>query len=103
MLSRLNYFLFKSSNKIEHIRKRGIGFWWMAFLYLVSEVGGVLLCITVRPEMYGIGASCAGFGLVGYYFSYLFTNFDFMARKVRGQRWCLFILVIVMILSNQGL
>ena len=54
----------------------GIGFWWMAFLYLVSEIGGVLLCITVRPEMYGIGASCAGFGLVGYYFSYLFTNFE---------------------------
>ena len=34
--------------------------------------------------MYGIGASCAGFGLVGYYFSYLFTNFDFMGRKIRG-------------------
>jgi membrane associated rhomboid family serine protease len=62
----------------------GIGFWWMAFLYIVSEIGGVLLCITLRPEMYGIGASCAGFGLIGYYLSYLFTNFDFMGRKIRG-------------------
>jgi hypothetical protein len=43
----------------------------MAFLYIVSEIGGILLAITFYPEAYGVGASCAGFGLFGFYLSYL--------------------------------
>lgn len=61
---------------IEH----GIGFFRFAFLYLITEIGGVLLAITFHPEAYGVGASCAGFGLLGYYLAYLFTNWSFMDR-----------------------
>ena len=46
----------------------------MAFLYIVSEIGGILLAITFYPEAYGVGASCAGYGLFGFYLSYIFTN-----------------------------
>jgi len=53
----------------------------MAFLYLVSEIGGVLLAITVHPESYGVGASCAGYGLVGFIASYVFTNWFYMGRQ----------------------
>jgi membrane associated rhomboid family serine protease len=56
----------------------GIGFLNMAFLYIVSEIGGILLAITFYPEAYGVGASCAGYGLFGFYLSYLFTNFWYM-------------------------
>lgn len=59
----------------------GIGFWRMAFLYLISEIGGVLLAITFHPESYGVGASCAGFGLIGFTVAYLFTNFGYMGRE----------------------
>jgi hypothetical protein len=57
----------------------------MAFLYIVSEIGGILLAITFYPEAYGVGASCAGFGLFGFYLSYIFTNFWYMLRKKHGK------------------
>lgn len=53
----------------------------MAFLYIVTEIGGILLAITFYPEAYGVGASCAGYGLFGFYLSYLFTNFFYLLRK----------------------
>lgn len=79
----------------------------MAFLYLVSEIGGVLLAITVHPESYGVGASCAGYGLVGFIFSYLFTNWFYMGRQrynlIYGfpfQRWYLTIIFFILFAMN---
>ena len=56
----------------------------MSFLYLVSEIGGVLLAMTFHPEMYGVGASCAGYGLVGFLGAYFVTNFFYMGRTYTG-------------------
>lgn len=81
----------------------GIGFWRMAFLYIVTEIGGVLLAITFHPEAYGVGASCAGYGLLGFYLSYLFTNFGFMGRMYPGQRWWMLIVVVFFYAMNQGM
>ena len=52
----------------------------MSFLYIVSEIGGVLLAMTFHPESYGVGASCAGYGLIGYIASYICTNWRYMER-----------------------
>lgn len=78
----------------------GIGWYRMAFLYIVTEIGGVLLAITFYPEAFGVGASCAGFGLLGFYLSYLFTNFGFMGRTYPGQRWGLLVAVLFFFLTN---
>ena len=85
----------------------GIGFVNMAFLYLLSEIGGVLLAITVHPENYGVGASCAGYGLVGFIFSYIFTNWFYMGRQRNKllcgfpfQRWYLLFLFLFFFLIN---
>lgn len=59
----------------------GIGFWRMAILYILTEIGGVMLAITFHPESYGVGASCAGYGLIGFLGAYLFSNFSYMSRK----------------------
>lgn len=79
----------------------------MAFLYLVSEIGGVLLAITVRPENYGVGASCAGYGLIGFLFSYIFTNWFYMGRQRKNllcgypvQRYYLLIIFLFFFLLN---
>jgi membrane associated rhomboid family serine protease len=52
----------------------GIGFWYMVFLYIITGFGGNLLSSVVSPAAYGVGASTAVFGLVGYYIAYIFTN-----------------------------
>lgn len=76
----------------------------MAFLYIVTEIGGVLLAITFHPESYGVGASCAGYGLLGFYAAYLFTNWGDMGRReVPWQRGFLLIVVITFFLMNQGI
>lgn len=53
----------------------GIGFGWFAFLYIITGFGGNLLSSVLNPASYGVGASTAVFGLVGFYVSYLFSNF----------------------------
>lgn len=78
----------------------GIGFWRMTFLYLVTEIGGVLLSITFHPEQFGVGASCAGYGLIGFYLSYLFTNWGYMGRTVTFQRWYILIFVVLFFAMN---
>jgi membrane associated rhomboid family serine protease len=41
---------------------------YMAFLYIISGFGGNLLAAVLTPSFYGVGASTAVFGLVGFYF-----------------------------------
>ena len=48
----------------------GIGFGRMAFLYIITGLGGITLSMVVRPNAHGVGASTAVFGLVGYLVSY---------------------------------
>ena len=76
----------------------------MTFLYVVSEIGGVLLAITFHPESYGVGASCAGFGLIGYVASYICTNWRYVERTSGyGQLIFLGVVVIFFFATNQGL
>jgi len=56
---------------IEH----GIGTPLFAMLYILSGFGGNLLSSIANPAAYGVGASTSVFGLVGFYISYLFSNF----------------------------
>ena len=63
--------------------ENGIGPIRMAFLYLTSQIGGVILAMTVHPEWYGVGASCAGFGLIGFLAAYVITNWGYMNRTNR--------------------
>lgn len=72
----------------------------MFILYFVSEVGGVFLAIVFHPETYGVGASCAGFGLVGFLAAYIITNFFYMGRTYEGQRWYLILIVVVLFCVN---
>ena len=59
----------------------GIGFGYFAFLYMLSGIGGNLLSGVINPSAYGVGASTSDFGLVGFYFAYLFTDWYSMGRK----------------------
>ena len=45
----------------------GIGPWYMTFLYLITGFGGNLLSSVLNPVSFGVGASTAVFGLVGFY------------------------------------
>jgi membrane associated rhomboid family serine protease len=81
----------------------GIGPLRMAFLYLTSQIGGVLLAMTVHPEWYGVGASCAGFGLIGFLLAYVFSNWSYMSRVNKYQKWYLFGISIFFFILNMGL
>jgi membrane associated rhomboid family serine protease len=54
----------------------GIGFAKMSFLYILTGFGGNLLSSVANPAAFGVGASTAVFGLVGFYVAYLFTNWQ---------------------------
>jgi membrane associated rhomboid family serine protease len=45
----------------------GIGPWYMIFLYIITGFGGNLLSSVLNPVSFGVGASTAVFGLVGFY------------------------------------
>ena len=62
----------------------GLGPVRILILYWLSGLGGILLSMCVNPTAHGVGASTAIFGLVGFYFSYLFTNFTYMGRMRAG-------------------
>ena len=62
----------------------GIGVWYMVFLYMLSGWGGNLLSTCIHPLAFGVGASTAVFGLVGFYIAYICTNWQYMCRKDMG-------------------
>ena len=62
----------------------GIGFWSFVFLYMVTGIGGNLMSACFLPAAYSVGASTAVFGLVGYYFAYIITNWQQMGQKGWG-------------------
>lgn len=78
----------------------GIGFLKMLFLYLLSGFGGNLLSACIEPAQYGVGASTAVFGLVGFLCSYSFTNFFYMRRKRPWQILFVALLAGLLILMN---
>ena len=73
----------------------------MAILYILTEIGGVMLAITFHPESYGVGASCAGYGLIGFLGAYLFTNFAFMSRTNFWQIIYVWSVSTIFVLMNQ--
>ena len=75
----------------------------MALLYTVTEIGGVLPAMTFHPETYGVGASCAGYGLIGFAGAYVFTNWKYMGRNIEWQRYYLLVFVTLFWAMNQGL
>lgn len=81
----------------------GLGPWRTIILYWLSGLGGILLSMCVHPVAHGVGASTAIFGLVGFYFSYLFTNFNYMGRTSNGQRWGILVYTLIMLLMNTPL
>ena len=52
----------------------GIGWIRMFILYILTGFGGNLLSSVINPVSYGVGASTAVFGLVGFYIAYIFSN-----------------------------
>ena len=78
----------------------GIGFLKMTLLYLITGFGGNLLSSVCNPAAFGVGASTAVFGLVGFYVAYIFTNWQFMGRVGWGQRVFLIVYTSVMIILN---
>lgn len=83
--------------------ENGIGFGYMSFLYIISGFGGNLLSSVIRPADFGVGASTAVFGLVGFYIQYIFTHWQFM-KKDWGQRLflSLFTGILILLNLNQG-
>lgn len=57
-------------NGIEY----GLGIERFIILYFATALGGMLLSAIMKPESFAIGASTSVFGLVGFYISYIFTN-----------------------------
>ena len=79
----------------------GIGFGKMSFLYLITGFGGNLLSSVINPVAYGVGASTAVFGLVGFYVAYIFTNWQYMSRDGKfGQKIFLIVFTSFLILLN---
>ena len=80
--------------------ENGIGFGYMVFLYLITGFGGNLLSSVLNPVSYGVGASTAVFGLVGFYVQYIFTHWQFMGQKDWCQRLFLILFTSILILLN---
>lgn len=59
----------------------GIGWWRMAILYLLSAIGGVLFTNVFTPADCAVGASCSGYGLLGFALSYVITNWTYMGKN----------------------
>jgi len=77
----------------------------MTILYGLSSIGGVLFSIVLHPENTAVGASCAGYGLLGYYLAYCCTNWFYMSRKIENpyQHYFLLLLTLLFFFMNMGL
>ena len=53
-----------------------------------------------RPTAKGLGASTSIFGLIGFYISYLFTNWHYMGQKDHNQRIFLILFSLWFIILN---
>jgi len=92
--------------------ENGISTKYMAVLYIISGFGGNLLSSVLNPTSYGVGASTAVFGLVGFYTQYFFTHFTYMGydqpNSWTKRPWCqrvflfIFVILIVILNLNQG-
>ena len=82
----------------------GIGPWRMAILYTLCSIGGVFFSIDLHPEQTAVGASCAGYGLLGFYFAYCISNYGYMQRQKERpfQFWFLITLAIFFFIMNMG-
>ena len=80
--------------------ENGIGFAYMAVLYLSTGIGGNLLSAIISPEQFGVGASTADFGLVGFYVAYLITNSCYMYRVRWGQLFWVGGVSLILIITN---
>jgi len=78
----------------------GIGFLKMTILYMLCGFGGNLLSSVLNPAAFGVGASTAVFGLIGYYVSYIVTHPQYMFRKNWGQLVFLAVYSSAMLLMN---
>ena len=52
----------------------------MAILYTICGIGGVLFTNVFTPKDVAVGASCSGYGLLGYALSYVVTNWSYMGK-----------------------
>ena len=74
----------------------------MAILYILCGVGGVLFTNVFTPADVAVGASCSGYGLLGFVLSYVITNFQYMGKYRPFQRWCLLALSLFFFFLNMG-
>jgi len=74
----------------------------MAILYILCGIGGVLFTNVFTPADVAVGASCSGYGLLGFALSYVITNFTYMAKNRPFQRWFLLSFSLFFFLLNMG-
>jgi len=76
----------------------------MAILYTLTSIAGVLFSIMLHPEQTAVGASCAGYGLLGFYLAYCISNYGYMSRQKERpyQFWFLITLAIFFFIMNMG-
>ena len=75
----------------------------MIILYFTTAFGGMLLSCIFKPESFAIGASTSVFGLVGYYISYVFSNWQYMLNKNPIKLAYLSNLTILIVIINMNI
>jgi rhomboid protease GluP len=72
----------------------------LAFVYFTSGVGGIAFSCVTNPIPSSVGASTAIAGLIGYYASYLFLNWQKLGREDPARRCNLLMFTIFILLIN---
>jgi len=73
--------------------ERGFGWWRIAFIYVVSGVGGNLLSCLFLPRLVEVGASSSIYGLISVYFVDIVANWRYY--KSPGKKLILWIVTTV--------